>query len=206
MHTALCAFDDRARAEEARDSLVRAGFPRHDVHIEHRHATSEGAANDQWDGLEREIAVDRGVLSSFGHFFASLLGRDHPSGHVDTYTQHVERGGYVVVVDARDDAEAERARTLLQGMQARDLNVVHRPEQRPLRDIVGMRQESGTAGMVERSREPYEGMNATPAAGLERDRAMASGTIASPNTGPDLRDPDLERAPGLRYADKDKPV
>ena len=27
----------------------------------------------------------------------------------------------------------------------------------------------------------------------------------SPTTGPELRDPDLGRAPGLRYGDKDKP-
>jgi hypothetical protein len=35
MHTALCTFDDRASAEEARDRLVAAGFARHDVHLEH---------------------------------------------------------------------------------------------------------------------------------------------------------------------------
>jgi hypothetical protein len=153
--------------------------------------------------MEREIAVDRGVLSSFGHFFASLFGRDNPSGHVDTYAQHVERGSYVVVVDARDEAEADRARTLLQGMEAGDLNVVHRAEQRPLRDVVGMRQEG--AGMAERSREPSEGWtNTATSSDLESERALASHRV-SPTGGPDLRDPDVERAPGLRYSDKDKP-
>jgi hypothetical protein len=157
MHTALCAFDDRARAEQARDSLLQAGFAPPDVHIEHKHAATEGRdANDRWDGQEREIAVDRGVLSSYGHFFASLLGRDNPSGHADTYSQHVERGSYVVVVDADDDAEAQRARTVLDGMRAGDLNVVHRLRQRPLREIVSTR-----------------------------------------------REPELEHAPGLRYADKE---
>ncbi|HET8748388.1 MAG TPA: hypothetical protein VFM98_22520 [Ramlibacter sp.] len=204
MHTALCAFDDRARAEQAVDSLVRSGFARHDVHIEHKDLHGErSAANDQWDGMEREIAVDRGVLSSFGHFFASLLGRDNPSGHVDTYAQHVERGSYVVVVDAEDEAQAERARTLLHGLQAGDLNVVHRAEQRPLRDIVGMRQEQ--AGMVERSREPYEGWtNTATSSNMESEHALASHRL-SPTTGPDLRDPDIESAPGLRPVDKDKP-
>jgi hypothetical protein len=202
MHTAICAFDDRARAEQALDSLVRSGFARHDVHIEHKELHAERRdANDRWDGMEREIAVDRGVLSSFGHFFASLFGRDNPSGHVDTYAGHVERGSYVVVVDARDEAEAERARSMLDAMQAGDLNVVPRAEQRPLRDIVGMRQEG--AGMTERSREPYEGWTNT-SSDLESERALAAHRVA-PTAGPDLRDPDVERAPGLRYSDKDKP-
>ena len=205
MHTAICAFDDRAQAEQARDSLVRAGFARHDVHIEHKDLHAERRdANDRWDGMEREVAVDRGVLSSFGHFFTSLFGRDNPSGHVDTYSQHVERGSYVVVVDAHDEAEAQRARTMLQGMEAGDLNVVHRAEQRPLRDIVGMRQEG--AGMVERSREPYEGWgNTATSSNLESEHAAASHRMA-PTTGPDLCDPDLEHPPGLRYLDKDKPI
>lgn len=199
MHTAICAFDDRSRAEQARDELVRSGFARHDVHIEHKELYDEHRdANDRWDGMEREIAVDRGVLSSFGHFFASLFGRD--SGRADTYAQHVERGSYVVVVDAHDEAEAERARTMLSGMQAGDLNVVPRPEQRPLRDIVGMRAEG--AGMVERSREPYEGT--ATSSNMESEHALASHRLA-PTAGPDLRDPDVERAPGLRYSDKDKP-
>jgi len=202
MHTAICAFEDRGRAEQAIDSLVQAGFPRRDLHIEHKQLARAGEdANDRWDALEREIAVDPGVVSSFGRFFARLFGRDHVAGHVDTYARHVERGNYVVVVDAEDQAEAERARTLLQGMQPGDLNVVDRPERLPLRDVVGMRQE--TAGMVESNRAPYEATGTASAEPMERERAMAS-HVASPKTGPDLRDPELERAPGLRYADKDK--
>lgn len=204
MHTAICAFDDRRRAEEAADSLVRSGFARHDVHVEHRELHGEhGDANDRWDGMEREIAVDRGVLENFGNFFASLFGRDNPSGHADTYARHVESGRYVVVVDTDSAEQAERARTMLHGLQAGDLSVVHRAEQRPLRDIVGMRQ--GDTGMVERSREPYEGWtNTGTSSNMESEHALASHRL-SPTTGPDLRAPDLEREPGLRYADKDKP-
>ncbi len=212
MHTAICAFDDKGRAEQAVDSLVGAGFARHDMHIEHKELRAERpAGSDRWDGMEREIAVDRGVVSSFGHFFTSLFGRDNPSGHVDTYAQHVERGNYVVVVDAHDTAGAERARTLMHELQAGDVNVVHRPEHPPLRDIVGMRQEGlrdEGAGMVERSREPSESWsNDAPVndtTGIERERALASHRM-SPKTGPDLRDPDLGHSPGQRYDDKDKP-
>lgn len=200
MHTAICAFEDRDRADQAVDSLVRAGFARHDVHVEHPQATAEGRGTTR-GGLSGPPGDDRGVLSSFGHFFASLLGRDNPSGHVDTYSQHIERGGYVVVVDADDAAEAQRARTLLQELQAGDLDVLDRPGQRPLREIVS---GEGLAGMVTRSREAYEaGTNP-----IERARAMASSSAdrLSARSGPELRDPDLGHAPGLRYADKDKPV
>jgi hypothetical protein len=206
MHTAICAFDTREQAERARDGLLRAGFARHDLHIEHKEAAGEQEdANSTWDGMEREIAVDPEVLSSFGRFFARLLGRDHSSGHVDTYAQHVERGAFVLVVDADNEAEARRAEAALRDLQAGELNVVHRPAKPPLRDLVGRRQEPGTAGMVERSREPYEGWTGAAPSPGERDRALASHTV-SPRTGPDLRDPDVEHAPGLRYADKDKPL
>ena len=207
MHTAICAFDDRGRAEQAADSLVRAGFARHDVHVEHKelHGEQHGEQrdpNDRWDGMEREIAMDRGVLENLGHFFARLFGRDNPSGHADTYSQHVEHGRYVVVVDTDSPEQAERARALLNDLQAGDLNVVHRAEQRPLRDVVGARQQS--AGMVERNREPYEGWNNTGASSnMESEHALASHRLP-PTTGPDLRAPDLERGPGLRYADQDK--
>lgn len=198
MHTAICAFEDRRQAERALQALERAGFARHDLHIEHRQATSEGAAPG-WDGTQREIH-DRGVLSSFGHFFASLLGRDNPSGHVDTYSRHVERGGCVVVVDADSEEQAQRARNLLQELQAGDLNIVQRPEQRPLRDLVGRRDEP--AGMIARSSEAHEGWS--PAESMARERAMASHRLDAIG-GPALRDPDVTHAPGLRYADKDKP-
>ena len=205
MHTAICAFDTHEQAKDALASLERAGFARHDLHIEHRDSVGEGRdANDRWDGMEREVAVDRKVLSSFGHFFASLFGKDDATGRVDTYSRHVERGGHVVVVDAHDEAEAQRARTLLQDMKAGDLHVVHRAEQRPLRDIVAERQAEGTAGMAQRSTDSYEAPGSIPA--MERERAMASSARVSPTERPDLRDPEVDRAPGLRYSDKDKPL
>jgi hypothetical protein len=200
MHTAICAFDERDRAQQAVDSLIRAGFHASDVHIEQKTVSIEGdpLIDRRADDAQQPVR-DRGALASFGAFFASLLGGDNPSGHADTYSQHVERGSYVVVVDGKDAAEAQRARTLLQEMQGGDINVVDRAAQRPLRDIVGGR--AGTAGMVDRSRDVYESMSGEP---LDRERAMASNRLNA-TTGPALRDPDVTHAPGLRYADKDKP-
>lgn len=202
MHTAICSFDDKATAERALDRLVQSGFARHDLHIEHKHVTSEGRrdANDRWDGMEREVAVDRSVLKSYGAFFASLLGEDDPSGHVDTYTDRVERGGYVVVVDAHDEGEALQAQAVMRDMQGGHMNVVRREGRRPLREIVGTRGQP--AGMAERDHEPYE---STGTRTMENDRAMASGNMTEQHTLGTRHDPDLMHAPGLRYADKDKP-
>jgi hypothetical protein len=206
MHTIICTFDDKARATAAVDALVRAGFARSDLHIEHKQAAAErAAANDHWDSMEREVAVDPHVVTSFGQFFARLFGRDHLGGHGDRYARHVERGSHVVVADTRDAADAERAREVLDSMQAADLDVVHRAEQRPMSDILGRRDE-GVTSMFDRSRDVYGGGAASAtAAPIERERAMASHAV-KPTTGPDLRDADLDRAPGLRYSDKDKPL
>ena len=195
MQTAICAFGDRARAEQAVDRLVRAGFAREDIHIEHRPGQAGGGRHPS----EQEAEGDRSALSALGHFFTSLLGQDNPSGRVDTYAQHVERGGCVLVVDARDDAQAQHARTVLNELQGGDLHVVQRSQQRPLRDIVSSR--GAVAGMVERSREPYENRSSEL---LVDERAMASDRLDAIEKTP-LRDPDVTHAPGLRYADKDKP-
>jgi hypothetical protein len=194
MHTAICSFDDKDAAHRARERLVQAGFDRHDVHIEHRHVHGDGAdSNDRWDGLEREVAVSRTAVKAFGHFFASLFGEDNASGHTDTYSQHVERGSYVVVVDGHSDSAAMRAQALMHEMEAGHTTIVNREGYRPMRDILAERGSSGTAGMADRGTVPYESTS-NNAANLERERAMA-------------RDADdASHAPGLRYADKDKPL
>lgn len=206
MHTAICSFDDRAQAQLAVDRLVQAGFERDDVHVTHRHAdgTEFGHdSNDAWDGMEREVAVDRKVIERFGKFFSRLFGKDDADGHVDAYSAAVDRGLYVVVVDGRDEADAERAQTVLHGMNAADLNLVHRPAHPPLRDIVGARQartEPATGAAPEPRRETE----------APRERAMASQGWGEQRTL-ELRDQpepdDVDHAPGLRYADKesDKP-
>lgn len=187
MHTAICAFDDQATARAAMDRLAAAGIARHDMHLEHRavdgelRAEGEGAArpdkpapNDAWDGLEREVAVDRSVLSSFGHFFTSLFGQDNPSGQVDNYSQHIERGSVVLVVDADDEAQARTAMQLMQDARASDANMWHRPQQRPLRDILGERQAQGLERSFGTARgEMAQAPRARPTS-VEADRAMAA--------------------------------
>lgn len=194
MHTVISAFDSRTAAQSAMDRLSQSGFARQDMHLEHRDdvtaAGQSGMKRAQWDGLEREVAMDRGALRSFGAFFASVLGVDDPSGHVDTYADHVERGNYVLVLDAHDEAEAHRAHAVLGELGGLDGNVIAARERPALRDIVAQRQmdntarDLGTAGAFGGDRA------------IERERATAAGNTAD----------DLDHV-GLRYADKneDKP-
>ncbi|MDB5898009.1 MAG: hypothetical protein JWP41_1611, partial [Ramlibacter sp.] len=153
MHTAIGSFQNRDGANRAVDRLVQAGIARDDVHIEHREAHADGTSpNSRWDGMEREVAVDEGAVRAFGNFFASLFGHGHLSSHADSYSQHVDRGGYVVIVDAHSGTDATRARSLLAELEANDLNLIDREGQRPLREIVASRSATpiaGTAGTAD---------------------------------------------------------
>ena len=145
MHTVISAFDDSQTAQRAVERLVAAGFARDDVHLQEPTAEEAGDAEDAELGertmhtAEREVAFDRGVLSSYGHFFTSLFGLDHPAGHAQTYSEAVRRGKSVVVVDAPDDQQAERAMSLMRELGANEGHVVRRESQPPLRDIVKKR-------------------------------------------------------------------
>jgi len=158
MHTALCAFNDQASADRAVEQLVAAGIDRRDVHVEHRGGETE----------------HRSSLENFGRFVVSLFGQDDPTTHTDTYGKHLERGGVVVVVDARDEEEADRASQLLHGLQASDMHVLHRPQQRPLRDIVGERETTDIERTFGTARSDMP--QATPGHqdSIEEDRAMAA--------------------------------
>ncbi|MBG9386640.1 hypothetical protein [Caenimonas aquaedulcis] len=133
MQTLISVFDDRATARRAIERLVDAGFSRSDLHLQEPVAgdtpTTAAAASDAQDRAlgdmamhtaEREVAVDRGVLESIGNFFVSLMGKDHKR-RAGAYSEAVRRGGSVVVVDARDDAQAESAALLMHELGAVDV-------------------------------------------------------------------------------------
>ena len=178
MHTVISAFDDKAQAQRSIDRLVELGVRRGDIHIEHR-------------GLHAGPA-----LQAFGAFFASLLGQDQPSGRADRYTGAVESGRHVVVLDALDEGQAERAATLLGEMGGEGTDTLYRPLLRPLRDIVAVR-----GVLADQAARRFERRDARPESQEDqRERAFARGEQRQL----DLRDPDDARhAPGLRYADRD---
>jgi len=151
MHTAICTFEDRAGAEQAAERLVQAGFDRREVHVEHRHADGTPMAEGD-TGAERR---DHDVVGKFS-FFERLFGAGRHAPHAQTYNRAVEQGLYVVLVEGRDEEEAQRAQDVLHGLNPSDFSLVHRTGERPLRDVVA---EGGGA-----SREP----------GFGTERAMAS--------------------------------
>jgi hypothetical protein len=186
MHTALCTFTDRASAQEARDRLVAAGFARQDVHLEHHDRTagrvdddrgSYGEAARATGGVEHEIALDPTVVRRVTGFFGHLFGDAHP--HRDTYSRHVTDGRTVLVVDTMDEAEAQRARDVLEGRRGEHLDVVHRPAQRPLRDLVmdtPVHVESQAATQAGMHGRANDWTNRSERTADAADRAVASGT------------------------------
>jgi hypothetical protein len=229
MHTALCVFHDHATAERAREQLLRAGFDRRDVHLQHSGATT-GLRDDETreemlrhrGGVEHEIALDSHVVERVTGFFGHLLGHEHP--HRQTWDGHVDSGRTVVVVDAHDAAEAQRARTMMEQLQGAESDVVHRPSQRPVRDILAdtpmaadtplstqpMAQTGGSLRTDPMAQNPGDlredrwSTSSERAAGNVEERAVASGEQRSLDLGRD----DTDKV-GLRYADKgdaDKPM
>jgi hypothetical protein len=131
MQTLISVFDGRADARKACERLMQQGFERDDVHMyegaQARRATSEDPAVQEladhtMHAAEREIAVDRGVLESLGHFFVSIFGQDRGETAKGAYGDHVGRGHSVVVVDARNDGEAEAAAVTLHECGAVDVD------------------------------------------------------------------------------------
>lgn len=112
MQTVIGAFDDRATADQAVQRLVDMGFERSDVHVE---CNTDRAA---LQGQEREVAVGR------RGFFASLFGLDDErhSPHASTWSEAVRRGSSVVVVDAQDETQADRAASCLHELGAVDVD------------------------------------------------------------------------------------
>src|SRR6476661_2955456 len=107
MQTVIGAFDNRAQAQQAQERLVRDGFDRDDVCIEPNESTTTTTTTGAAPRGDQDRNEPQGRI---GRFFAELFGTsDVHRHHSETYQEAVRRGGYVVVVDAEDDAQAEQA-------------------------------------------------------------------------------------------------
>jgi stress response protein YsnF len=111
MLTVIGAFDDNAQAQRAVEQLVQRGFDRGDVHVEQGEAVtgSDSSQADSGGGI--------------GGFFASLFGGgDEHRSRADMYHEASRRGTSVVVVDARDELQAEQAVGCLHELGAVDVD------------------------------------------------------------------------------------
>ncbi|RYY63292.1 MAG: DUF2382 domain-containing protein, partial [Comamonadaceae bacterium] len=162
MLTVIGAFDDRAQAQRAVDQLVQRGFDRGDVHIEQQEGTAAAPAiNPTGHDNDPRGQHDMGGVRGF---FASLFGQDSPDGHASTYHEAVRRGSSVVVVDARDEPQAEQAVDCLHQLGAVDVD-----ERKEQWRSAGWNPEAG------RTREPLAQQNLQSREGTLRDDAPPRG-------------------------------
>jgi len=114
MHTVIAAFDDRQDAQRAFERLIESGFSRDMVHLQ---AQADGLRERTVGSSATDTDDDsRGFFESIRHFFAELFGSDEPAGESGRYAEAVRRGSTVVIVDAADEREADKARETLDAM------------------------------------------------------------------------------------------
>ena len=113
MHTVIAAFDDRQDAQRAFERLIESGFSRDMVHLQ---ARSDGVSTRTDTSVTDTSDDSRGFFESIRHFFADLFGTDEPAGESGRYAEAIRRGGTVVIVDAADEREADKARETLDAM------------------------------------------------------------------------------------------
>jgi len=109
MHTVICAFDDRQRAEQAVERLVQSGFGREHIHLEEGYGSQRERVADVDDAGE-----EHGFWHSVSRFFRELFGDENESGDSGRYAEALRRGNAVLFLDARDEEEADRAKTILE--------------------------------------------------------------------------------------------
>jgi uncharacterized protein (TIGR02271 family) len=107
MQSVIATFDDTKTAQAAVDSLIAQGFSRESVHLQAAPArTSKTAAGGTSPGMRR------GFLAGVEAFFSTLFeSKDHTES--GKYAEAIRRGSTVVVLDAKNDAEVDKARALM---------------------------------------------------------------------------------------------
>ncbi len=149
MQTVISALD-AGRTAHAVSRLVAAGFPREDVHIQR--AGDLFDAPEPADSAEEARAASKhaadehqGLLSSIGHFVTSLFGLDAPATVAYTYTDALQRGGSVLLVDVADAVQCERAIGILRSVGAMAVRAFESASDQPLRDAIA-RPAAGLTG------------------------------------------------------------
>jgi hypothetical protein len=123
MHTLISAFEDRAGAQRTVERLHELGFAPDDVHLQEYRAPGADKS-DKTDKTDKgDFNADRGVLSSYGHAFASMFGLDTPDlGDAEHYASAHRAGHPLVMVSAEDDDRADIAGHALQQAGAIDVH------------------------------------------------------------------------------------
>jgi len=125
MQTVLATFDDAATAQRAMEALIAEGFDRNNVHLQGASSVASGeGSNMRGDvtdaGVTEQHSSNQGAMSTVGNFFKNLFGSDNDDA--GTYAEAVRRGSIVVAVDAQDDEQLDRARTVMEEMGSVDVD------------------------------------------------------------------------------------
>jgi stress response protein YsnF len=200
MHTVIGAFDDASAARNAVERLIQSGFDRDDIHVQEPQAQQAPGQASQHEAGERPHQMVNGVQDDLVHvsntwdgprqakpaergtFFARLFGADDQvdnrqesphAEHARTYEEAVRRGGTVVVVDAPDEAQADRASSVLHECGAIDVD-----ERSRQWNAEGTQQQAAPAHAEVASTEPVQAQ-ATPAAVQPSQPAAAQPVVPS---------------------------
>jgi len=114
-HTVIALFDSAETARSAAENLRSQGFGETSIHS----ATAEAAADAH--PLPAASAIEGGPASGLLHRLAVLFGVDDEP-HIDHYAEAVRRGGSLVQVEARDEAQATAARDALLALGAANID------------------------------------------------------------------------------------
>lgn len=111
-NTLIRIYDDFSIAQNAREQLLASGFPSSSVHLSSR--------DDEAGPVEGNFTAgnkDRDTRGAGGLFRSLLGGHDDPTGSDDVYTRKfanvVQRGMYMLTVDANNENEAARASDIM---------------------------------------------------------------------------------------------
>jgi hypothetical protein len=112
MPTILAAFDDPNEARKAVERLIESGFSHASVQM--RSGNDGAIAPSSVDGAAPPSAApNQGLFGALEDFVADLTGGDDRTVQATAHSEAVRRGSAVVAVDAKTDADAERAREVL---------------------------------------------------------------------------------------------
>lgn len=125
-HTIAAVFDNRDSAQQALEQLANAGYARADMRLNQSDASgnTDPFASDASGASATEATsagpTTAGTGSGIKHFFSNLFGSD--DGDTQAYTAAVERGHYVLTLDAPDESAVERAADIIEGYGPIDID------------------------------------------------------------------------------------
>lgn len=106
--TLVAVFDEQSEAKQALDTLRTAGFAGSKARLAAREDLQEGTAS--------RPQRDESFGEKVAHFFG--FGEQHEA----TYSEAVRRGGCVLVVEAADESEVERAMDIMERYRPVDID------------------------------------------------------------------------------------